>query len=100
MFQEVIVGTGCNGGALCHGGMVGMLTMNDKQATYDALVDDAAMGMNLTGMPPNCADSGPDPRSSERPRNSLLVLRRSSGTQPVATPCRPALRGSKPTRSR
>jgi hypothetical protein len=53
VFNEVIVGTGCNGGPTCHGGTLGAggLAMPDKATAYAALVNVAAMGMNLPPMP-------------------------------------------------
>jgi hypothetical protein len=84
IFDEIIVGTGCNGGALCHGGSVGMLTMTDKQATYDALVNVPAMGMNLNTMPPHCADSGLTRVVPGSPDTSLL-MQKVAGTQNCGT---------------
>jgi hypothetical protein len=84
VFCEIVVGTGCNGGALCHGGSVGMLTMTDKQATYDALVGVAAMGMNLNAMPPHCADSGLTRVVAGSPDTSLL-MQKVAGTQNCGT---------------
>jgi polyvinyl alcohol dehydrogenase (cytochrome) len=58
VFEEIIVGTGCNGGPLCHGGMVGGLQMTDRDATYAALVDVGAMGTNLADADnPDCVDT-------------------------------------------
>jgi hypothetical protein len=72
IWTEIIVGTGCNGGALCHGGVVGMLQMVDKNEAYAALRM-PAMGMNLTGMPPHCASSGLMRIAPGNPDMSLLV---------------------------
>jgi hypothetical protein len=47
IYEEIIVGTGCNGGPLCHGGFVGKLSMTTPKESYDALVGVAAMGTNL-----------------------------------------------------
>jgi hypothetical protein len=84
IFQEIIVGTGCNGGPLCHGGTVGNLTMNDKMETYAALVGVPAMGMNLNQMPPHCADSGLMRVVAGNPDMSLL-LQKIEGTQMCGT---------------
>jgi hypothetical protein len=84
IFDEIIVGTGCNGGALCHGGTVGNLTMNDKMATYTALVGVSAMGMNLNQMPPHCADSGMMRVVAGNPDMSLL-MKKIEGTQTCGT---------------
>lgn len=76
VFKEIIVGTGCNGGALCHGGVVGNLTMLDKAATYKALVGVQAMGKNLLpGMTPNCVDSGLTRVVPSDPDNSLIIMK-------------------------
>jgi hypothetical protein len=76
VFSEIIVGTGCNGGALCHGGVVGNLTMNDKAATYKALVGVQAMGKNLMPMPlPDCKDSGLTRVVPGDPDNSLMIMK-------------------------
>jgi hypothetical protein len=72
IWSEIIVGTGCNGGALCHGGTVGMLQMVDKNESYAALRM-PAMGMNLNLMPPHCADSGLMRIVPGNPDMSLLV---------------------------
>ena len=59
VFNDVITGTGCNGGPLCHGGAVGGLLMADKAATYDALVNVPGMGTNTAdAQNANCADTG------------------------------------------
>jgi hypothetical protein len=73
IFSEIIVNRGCNGTTMCHAGFAGNLTMNDKQATYDALVDEPANGMNADAMPPHCADSGLVRVVPGSPDTSLLM---------------------------
>jgi hypothetical protein len=90
IYEEIIVGTGCNGGGLCHGGLVGMLTMNDKQSSYDALVNVPAMGTNLTGMPPHCADSGTIRVVPGNPAASLL-MQKLEDTQTCGDPMPPGI---------
>lgn len=80
IYSEIIVGTGCNGGAFCHGGNVGNLPMLEKDATYAALVDVDAMGTNLVPGTPNCVDSGLKRIVSGDPDSSLLVAK-IEGTQ-------------------
>jgi hypothetical protein len=81
VFEEVVKGQGCNAPVSCHGGLVGNLQMLEKQATYDALVNQPAMGMNLTLMPPHCIDSGLTRVVPGDPANSLLI-QKLDGTQP------------------
>lgn len=59
IYQEIIVGKGCNGGPTCHAGTVaGQLKMTTKMESYTALVGVKAMGVNLVmGTTPNCKDS-------------------------------------------
>jgi hypothetical protein len=94
IFAEIITGTGCNGGTLCHAGTVGLLTMNDKMATYTALVNVKAMGQNLPvggKLPdvPNCKDVDITRVVPMDPDNSLL-MKKISGTPPCGTPMPPS----------
>ena len=78
VFEEVIIANGCNGGPFCHGGATGGLTMNEKQATYDALVGVQAMGTTLAtgedaGMVRDCVDTGLVRVVPGDPENSLLM---------------------------
>ncbi|MGD8859880.1 MAG: hypothetical protein PVI30_07700 [Myxococcales bacterium] len=74
VWENVIVATGCNGGPLCHGGLAGgMLVMLDKESAYEALVNQPAEGINLTGMGTNCADTDLVRVVPGDPDNSLLV---------------------------
>ena len=59
VWEEVVVGTGCNGNATCHAADTGGLQLTDKNASYTALVGVPAMGTNVsdTGNM-NCVDSG------------------------------------------
>ena len=84
IWKEIIVDTGCNGGATCHASTVGNLTMNEKAATYAALVGTAAQGMNLTGDGPNCVDSGLVRVVPNAPAQSLL-MQKLDGTQPCGS---------------
>ncbi|MDD9942138.1 MAG: PQQ-binding-like beta-propeller repeat protein [Myxococcales bacterium] len=73
IWEGIIVGTGCNGGAFCHAGNVGGLTMVDKDVSYAALVGVAAMGTNTTGTNDNCADTGLTRVAPGDPEGSLLI---------------------------
>ena len=74
VYTDIIVGTGCNGTASCHGGDVGKLQMKDKAAAYKALVNVKAMGTNLT---PNsgtdCKDADVVRVVPSKPDDSLLL---------------------------
>ena len=73
IWDNIIVGTGCNGGALCHAGTVGSLTMNDKDEAHAALVGMPAMGTNTSGTNQDCVDSGLTRVVAGDPANSLLM---------------------------
>lgn len=74
IYEEIIVATGCNGGPLCHGGLVGMLRMNTKKEAYDSLVGVPAMGTNLADtVAPNCEDTDLVRVVPEDPGASLLM---------------------------
>jgi hypothetical protein len=74
IYKEIIVGTGCNAGPLCHGGAVGQLRMSDQAETYDALVDVPAMGTNLADATnANCVDTDLVRVVPNDPDASLLV---------------------------
>jgi hypothetical protein len=91
IFKGVIVGTGCNGGTLCHAGTVGNLTMNTKDQAYMALVGVMAMGTNLVdgGMgKPNCVDSGLTRVVPGKPDESLL-MKKIEHMQPCGDPMPP-----------
>ncbi len=78
VYKDIIVGVGCNGGALCHGGMVGNLTMTTKDQAYAALVGVPAMGMNLVttmNKTMDCKDSGLTRVVPFMPEASLLMLK-------------------------
>ena len=81
IFDEIIVAKGCNGGALCHGGSVGKLTMTNKADAYTALVGVDAMGTNLPPAPMDCKDSGLKRVVAGDPDHSLLMLK-VTGMQP------------------
>jgi len=49
VWENIIVGTGCNGGTSCHGGSTGDLLLADKDDGYAALVDAAATGEECVG---------------------------------------------------
>ena len=85
IYNDIIVGTGCNGGMLCHGGDVGHLQLKDSASAYDALVDVKAMGVNLTeGAGADCVDSGLTRVVPGNPDESLLV-KKLENTQPCGT---------------
>ncbi|HKP62368.1 MAG TPA: hypothetical protein VJV78_36795, partial [Polyangiales bacterium] len=74
IFQEIIVGTGCNGGPTCHAGLAaGQLKMTTKAEAYMSLVGVKAMGVNLVMMAsPNCKDSMMTRVVANDPASSLL----------------------------
>jgi hypothetical protein len=87
--EEILVGRGCAGGSLCHGGSTsGKLNLSQRDAAYTALVGVPAMGMNLTLMPPNCVDSGQQRVIAGDPDNSLL-MQKLLGTQQCGAPMPP-----------
>jgi len=75
VYQEIIVGRGCNGAPTCHASMSGgNLTMRNKAEAYLALVGVKGMGVNGPGATtPNCADSGQTRVVPNDPANSLLL---------------------------
>jgi len=78
IYHDIIVGVGCNGGSLCHGGVVGNLTMTSRDQAYAALVGVKAMGMNLTNTMnkgTDCRDSGLTRVVPGMPEMSLLMLK-------------------------
>jgi outer membrane protein assembly factor BamB len=82
VYSDVIVGSGCSGSALCHGGDIGHLTMKDKASAYKALVGVDAMGSNLVAdSGPNCKDSGLKRVVAGKPDDSLMMLKL-EGKQP------------------
>ncbi|HKU39240.1 MAG TPA: hypothetical protein VJR89_13860 [Polyangiales bacterium] len=81
VFQEIIVGTGCNGGPTCHASTVaGMLKMTNKADSYTALVGAKGMGRNLTGMGMNCSDTGLTRVVPMDPANSLFLQKVEAAT--------------------
>lgn len=90
VFDEVIRGTGCNGGGACHGGgmSVTTLTMRLKDQAYMALVGVPAMSMTLSGMGVHCADSGLTRVVAGEPDQSLLV-QKLEATQSCGDPMPP-----------
>jgi outer membrane protein assembly factor BamB len=82
VYKEIIVGAGCAGSAICHGGDNGHLVMNDKAGAYAALVGIDAMGENLVpNMGRDCKSSGLKRVVKGEPDQSLLV-KKLEGTQP------------------
>jgi hypothetical protein len=76
IYTNTFVRVGCNGGSLCHGGVVGMLQMNSKDQAYSALVGVAAMGTNpMMGKGADCKDSGLKRVVPGKPDESLLMLK-------------------------
>jgi hypothetical protein len=82
VFQEIIVGTGCNGGPTCHASTAaGQLKMSMKADTYTALVGVKAMGVNLVmNGSANCKDSMLSRVVAGDPNASLLFKKVSSAT--------------------
>jgi len=90
VFDDVIRGTGCNGGGACHGGATSVttLTMRLKDQAYDQLVGVPAASMTLSGMGPQCADSGLVRVVPFDPAASLL-MHKLEGTQTCGDPMPP-----------
>jgi hypothetical protein len=83
IFQDIIVGTGCNGGAACHAGMAGgNLTMRKQADTYSALVNMKGMGMTATSPATKCMDSGLVRVVPNDPDKSLLYQKLSAAMAP------------------
>lgn len=84
IYQEIIVGTGCNGGPTCHASTAaGQLKMVNKADAYTALVGVKAMGMNLTmDSGPNCKDSGLTRVVANDPMSSLLYKKLATMAMP------------------
>jgi hypothetical protein len=79
IYQEIIVGTGCNGGPSCHAASAGgNLVMQNKADSYTALVGVAAAG--ATGAAPTCGTSGLMRVVAGMPDSSLLFDKVSSAT--------------------
>lgn len=88
IYENIIVGVGCNAGAACHAGTVGGLTMTSKDATYSALVGVKAMGMSIPttmNKAMNCKDSGLTRVVAGKPDESLMLLK-VERTQPCGDP--------------
>lgn len=91
IFEEIIAGTGCNGGPTCHSGpAAGMLIMNNKAEAYTALIDQPAMGMNLLGGGMHCKDSGLKRVVAGQPDMSLLYKKISMTMPPCGMPMPPS----------
>jgi hypothetical protein len=80
IFQEIIVGKGCNGGPTCHASTAaGQLKMALKNDAYTALVGVQAMGVNLVmTASPACKDSMLARVVAGDPSSSLLYEKVSS----------------------
>jgi polyvinyl alcohol dehydrogenase (cytochrome) len=84
IYRDILVGTGCTGTGLCHGGGGGKLDMHDQASAYMNLVGVAAMGTNPDNSGNNCADSGLQRVVAGDPDNSLLI-QKVEGSQPCGT---------------
>jgi len=74
IYQEIIAGTGCNGGVSCHAGTAaGNLVMKNQAEGYTALVGVKAMGTNLPAGGTDCKDTGLTRVVASDPANSLLM---------------------------
>jgi hypothetical protein len=74
IYNEIIAGTGCNGGVSCHAGSAaGNLVMKNQAEGYTALVGVKAMGMNVPAGGTNCKDTGLTRVVAGDPTNSLLM---------------------------
>lgn len=88
IYDEIIVASGCNGAALCHGGDVGALPMKSKAETHALLVGVKAGGMNLSGTGTNCKDVDILRVAPNKPDDSLLI-KKLEGTQTCGDPMPP-----------
>jgi hypothetical protein len=90
VFDAIIRGTGCNGGGACHGGATSIttLTMRLKDQAHMQLVGVPAMSMTLSGMGPQCVNSGLVRVVAGDPDNSLLV-QKLENTQTCGDPMPP-----------
>jgi outer membrane protein assembly factor BamB len=74
VFQEVIVGTGCNGQPACHASEAGGgLNLRTKDLAYSSLVGVAAMGMDQGAGTQQCVASGLQRVVAGDPDASLLL---------------------------
>jgi hypothetical protein len=82
IFQEIIVGTGCNGGPTCHASLAGgQLKMTNKAEAYTALVGVKAAGVNLVmNGSPNCKDSMLTRVTAGDPASSLVIDKLTAAT--------------------
>lgn len=95
VFRDIIRGTGCNGGALCHGGTPdatgGSLSMQTQEIAYMSLVNQPAMAMHLqpdnaVGAVPHCADTGATRVVPGQPDMSLLYNKIAQNPPPCGDP--------------
>jgi hypothetical protein len=89
IYKEIIVGTGCNAGGLCHGVAVGNLMMSKRADAYQALVGVKAMGMSVMPGLANCVDSGLTRVEPGKPEESLL-MKKIEQMQPCGQPMPPS----------
>ena len=86
IYQEIIAGTGCNGGPTCHAGSVaGALKMTTPAEAYAALVGVKAMGMNVPAGGTDCRTTNLLRVAPSDPNNSLLVQKLESATPACGT---------------
>ena len=72
--QEIIIGTGCNGGPTCHSNTTaGGLKLSNKAEAYMTMVNVKAMGTNIPPMGTNCVDTGLVRVVPGDPAKSLLL---------------------------
>jgi polyvinyl alcohol dehydrogenase (cytochrome) len=77
VYKDVIVGSGCSGAALCHGGNMGELQLSDRVSAYQKLVGVKAMGSTAppgNGLP-DCKDTALLRVEPGKPDQSLLLLK-------------------------
>jgi hypothetical protein len=83
IYQEIIAGTGCNGGVSCHAGTAaGNLVMKNMTDGYTALIGVAAMGTNVPSGGTNCKDTNMKRIVAGDPTISLLYQKISSAMPP------------------
>ncbi len=94
IFDEIIAGTGCNGGPTCHSGTIaGMLLMTNKDQAYMNLVMKPAAGVNIPPNMaiPNCKDVSMMRVVPGQPDMSLLVKKVEMLMPPCGGPMPPGM---------
>ena len=86
IYQDIIAGTGCNGGPSCHAGTVaGALKMTTPAEAYAALVGVKAMGTNIPPGGTDCRTTDLLRVAPNDPDHSLLVQKLEAATPACGT---------------